>query len=151
MSKKNKLTIILSITLLVVLVLLIVAICIYSWYKTTALSAAFDIGIAISRRDADEVFDSIVSSEKKVLELFMSLLFLSEERALDLVFPEGSEEELKTVRLLDYSEEDDRATVDIKIIYKDKTEQPLTLTFIKEEGKWRLSIGKLIADLLADM
>lgn len=150
MAKKKKRIIIIATAAALVLALIIAAICLYSWYRRTALSEAIKIGVAISERDAEAVFDSIASTDRKVLNAFMTLLFLDEERALDLIFPEESREDVKSVKLLDYTEEGDRAEVEIIIIYKDKTEQELTLTFIKEDGEWRLSVGELIGDLLVN-
>lgn len=147
--KKSK--IITVIVAILVLATVIAAICAVRWYKRSALAIALDIGIAISERDADEVFDSVVSSDRAILGAFMTLLAISEERALGLIFPEGSSEDVKSVRLVDYVEGNGVATVEIKIVYQNGTEQPLTLTFVKEDGEWRLSVSKLITDILDDM
>ena len=146
MSKKKKI-IILVVTLLIV-ALTVSAICLYSWYRSSALSAAVRIGVAIAERDAEEVFDSIESADADVLRLFMRMLFLTEERALDLIYPEGSDGDLKRVSLLEYSEQSNTADVRIRIVYKDGNEQELTLRFVREDGEWKLSINELITDLI---
>ena len=146
MDRKKR--IIISVAASLVVTLIISLVCLYSWYSSSALSAAVRIGVAVAERDADTVFDSIESSDREILNLFMKMLFLNERRAFDLIFPEGSQDKPGQVSLLDYDERDSVADVQIKISYQEGKEQILTLRFVREGEEWKLSINELIAQIV---
>jgi len=146
MDRKKKIIILAMAALAAILIISLI--CLYSWYRSSALYAAVRIGVAVAERDADTVFDSIEDGDREVLNLFMKMLFLDEQRAFDLIFPEGSRDSFRRVSLLDYDERSSVADVRIGILYRDGKEQSLTLRFVREDEEWKLSINELIAEII---